>query len=145
MTTGSSHTEQARLLQGFITANTVIDRVEIAHTIIGVDVGVIDPAETHFPLVWLALGYIGDELHGVGSGFCALDAIGNLCTKLLGGEPCPNCRKAGVFYDGLSPRWTYDSRVDEPWSEFACPIFFDHDLGCWHRACMKQGDDVWLG
>lgn len=132
--TVSDH-EQAQDLLSFITANTVVDRVEIAQTIVGVDLGV---EAALFPLVWLALAYVGSELYAHASGDGALDALGALaCTRLFSGDPCPNCRKMAVFYDGLSERWTYEARDDEPWGEWVCPIFFDDVVGHWHRACLK--------
>lgn len=129
---------QAQLLRGFITTNTVVDHVEIAQTIVGVD----DDQESHFPLVWLALAFLGDELYGVSAGDSVLDAVGNLaCTRLFSGHPCPNCKRPVVFYDGLSERWTYDANAHDPWAEYICPIFFDDDLADWRRACTKTTVD----
>jgi hypothetical protein len=129
--------EQARLLRGFITTNTLVDHVELAHAVVGIDVDI--EKDGQFPLVWLALAWVGDELYAIGTGFSDLDALCNLAAgRLFRGTLCPNCNKAAVMYDGLSEAWTFGVGTDFPWAEHACPIFFDDEFECWHRACMKR-------
>jgi hypothetical protein len=143
------HTAQIDQLRAFITANTVVDHVETAPAVIPPfgyadgtgdgDVSVASADRLRFPLVHLALAWVGDELHAVAAGDSALDAIGQLaCAKLFSGRPCPCCFRPQVFFDGLSPLFTFDPADESgPWDEYICPIFFDPDLAIYRRACEK--------
>jgi hypothetical protein len=131
----------AQRLCGFITDNSIIDHVEIAHAVLG-DEEVDDP----MTLAWMTLAWTGREVYAVTAGLSALDAVASLaCTKVFSGHPCPNCNKTAVLYDGLTDQWTYGGPHSRQWGEWVCAIFFDEDLGDWRRACMKQDEESPVG
>lgn len=137
-----AHVDQVAQLQAFVIANSVVDRLESApalipplHNIDG------DGHCDEYPLIYLALAWVGAELYAVAAGDNPLEAIGQLaCSKLFSGRPCPNCGQVMVFYDESSPLFTYDPDRNDPLREYVCPIFYDHHQSIYRRACEKPDE-----